>query len=71
MYYIITSRGICKAIGTNYKEAMENYARFVAAWKKLIWREPSRVDVVRTDFGAPDPEIRTGRNGLRFMVMAG
>ncbi len=71
MYYIITSRGVCKAIGTNYAEAMENYARFTAYWKKLYYRTASSIDLKRTDYGEPDPTYRNGKNGLRFCVMAG
>ena len=71
MYYIITSRGLCKSVGTNYEQAMENYRRIFAYWKKLYYREPSRTDLIRTDYGDPDPTYNTGKNGLRFCMIAG
>ena len=70
MYYILTSRGLCKAIGTNYEQAMEKYRLVSAFWKKLYYRTSSSLDLKRTDYGEPDPTYRNGKNGLRFCMVA-
>lgn len=69
MYYIITSRGQQFQF-TNEDSAVQCYRTTEAFEKRLYYRDNQGLHLKAINYGKPDPKVKTGKNGLRFMIMA-
>lgn len=70
MYWIYTNYGT-KEHYTHWEDAIRHYKSITAYEKRLMYRTSSSASTIRHDIDESAPRVRTGRNGLRFLVAAG
>ena len=70
MYWVVTSRGFKKYF-THYKDALAKFNELRAEHKWIYYRTASSCGIEKHEIGEPDPIYKTGKNGLRFCMIAG